>query len=52
MKAARNIEMAAPSSESINLKGGTKSIFRKSNPTLPNKKQLFNQVENAFGVKL
>ena len=37
MKAARNIEMAAPIRESISLKGGTKSIFRKINPTLPSK---------------
>ena len=37
MKAAQSVEMAAPKSESINLKGGTKSIFRKSDPTLPSK---------------
>ena len=37
MKDARRTERAAPNSESISLKGGTKSIFRKSDPTLPSK---------------
>ncbi len=37
MKAARIMEMAAPNSESINLKGGTKSIFQNSEPIVPSK---------------
>ena len=37
IKAARSIEMAAPNSESINLKGGTKSIFLNKDPILPSK---------------
>ena len=37
IKAARSVEMAAPTSESISLKGGTKSILRNNEPILPSK---------------
>ena len=37
MKAARSVEMAAPTSESITLKGGTKRIFLNKDPILPSK---------------
>ena len=35
IKAARSVEMAAPNSESMSLKGGTKSILRNNEPILP-----------------
>ena len=37
MKAARSKERVAPKSESISLKGGTKSILRNNEPILPSK---------------
>ena len=37
IKPARSVEMAAPSSESISLKGGTKSVLRNIEPILPSK---------------